>query len=233
MRRFERRAAEAAAVTLVVSDRERTALAAIAPTAVVTLLPNGVDVAAFTPSGPPSIGRGVVFCGVFNYEPNEAGALWLGREVWPLVKTRHPDATLTLVGMSPTSAVQALAVDPSIQVTGAVPDVRQYLWNAAASVAPLAVARGLQNKVLEALAAGLPCVVTPPVLEGLPPAARGGCTVAGDAPAFASSIADLLGRSGQERRLMAARSSLHDLTWERQMAELLPLIERAGAGGLR
>ncbi len=168
MRRFEERAAEAAEATLVVSERERAVMQDVQPDSRVIVVPNGVDLGGFAPPEAPAEGRNVVFCGVFDYPPNVSGAVWLAQEIWPKVKTRHPDATLTLVGMNPARAVLALARDPSVRVTGAVSDVRPFLWQAAVSAAPLLVARGVQNKVLEALAAGLPCVVTPPVFEGLP-----------------------------------------------------------------
>ena len=130
---------------------------------------------------------------MFNYGPNEAGARWLATEVWPLVTRAVPGATLWLVGMHPTAAVRELASDPTVRVTGAVPQVQPYLWRSAVAAAPLQLARGIQNKVLEALAAGLPCVVTPQVLEGLPDAARPGCRVAADPAGFAGALIELLG----------------------------------------
>ena len=120
--------------------------------------------------------------GVMNYAPNVEGAVWLAREVWPIVRSARPDARLTLIGASPSAEVVALASDRTgVVVTGTVPDVRPYLWRAAVAAAPLQIARGIQNKVLEAVAAGLPCVVTPQVAEGLPrevvPACWTGSTV--------------------------------------------------------
>ena len=134
---FERTAMSQAIATTVVSDKESAALERIAPGARTVVVQNGVDLTAFSSPGPPATASRVVFCGVFNYEPNETGALWLANEVWPLVTRHVASAELVLVGMSPSRRVLALADRPSIRVTGSVPDVRPYLWEAAVAVAPL------------------------------------------------------------------------------------------------
>ena len=192
LRAFERRAVVAARATTVASERELALLDRVAPGHGAIAVSNGIDIEAFAPREPPASDPGVIFCGVFNYEPNEAGARWMASEVWPLVRHAQPRAQLLLVGMHPTRAVRALTADPSIQVTGAVPDVRAHLWRSAVAVAPLAIARGVQNKVLEAVAAGLPCVVTPAVFEGLPEAARPACRSAADARSFADALVSVL-----------------------------------------
>ena len=187
-------------------------LEGIAPDTPVAVVSNGIDLASFSPSSPPSAEPEVVFCGVFNYAPNVAGALWLASEIWPRVLEAEPRARLSLVGMHPTRAIRDLARQPSIRVTGAVPDVRPYLWNASVAVAPLLLARGLQNKVLEALAAGLPCVVTPAVFEGLPDIVRPASVPAGDAAAFAEAIVRLIRATPEARRMAAGRARLNELS---------------------
>jgi glycosyltransferase involved in cell wall biosynthesis len=107
-----------------------------------------------------------------------------------------------------------------VEVTGQVADVRPYLWNAAVGVAPLLTARGIQNKVLEALAAGLPVVVTPVVHEGLPAEVTGAVESAADAPAFAAAIVKLLALTPRERRTIAVRADITALSWERRLALL-------------
>jgi sugar transferase (PEP-CTERM/EpsH1 system associated) len=169
LRTFEAAAARHASTTMVVTEKERQTMATIAPEASITIVPNGVDAARLRPPTPPAGEPVVVFCGVMNYAPNEEGVVWFAREVWPLVIARVSNARFEIVGASPTRALQALAATmPSVTIVGAVPDVAPYLWKAAVSVAPLLTARGVQNKVLEAVAAGLPTVVTPVVAEGLP-----------------------------------------------------------------
>ena len=218
LRDFERRAS----ATLVVNERERVLLERIVPGSNAIVVQNGVEVAAFAPIAGPQADPRLVFCGVFDYGPNESGAVWMASEVWPLVTRAIPEAQLTLVGMNPSRAVRALATNPSIRVTGAVSDVRPYLWGAAVAIAPIWVARGLQNKVLEAIAAGLPCVVTPGVLEGLPLSVRPACLVGHDAGSFADAILSLLRESPNERRRIAGRPNLAQLTWG---AQLVPLLD--------
>lgn len=231
MTAFERQVAQRAAHVLVVNPREREAMLDIEPTAHVSVLANGVALGHFAPTGPPPQSQTVTFCGVMNYRPNVDGALWLARDVWPLVRARVPAATLSLVGMHPTAAIRALAgTGQQIVVTGAVPDVRPYLWQSALAVAPLQVARGIQNKVLEALAAGLPCIVTPVVADGLPGAALPGCTIAPDASAFASAIVDGLQRAPDARRAEAARADLSQLDWPHTLSALQPLLSRIATG---
>jgi glycosyltransferase involved in cell wall biosynthesis len=170
----------------------------------------------------------VVFCGVMNYTPNEDAAVWMARHVWPAVRARRPDARLLLVGSDPSTRVQALAdAETRVEVTGTVSDVRPYLWNAAVSVAPLLTARGTQNKVLEAVACGLPAVVTDVVAEGLPPQVLPACAIATTPAAFADAIAALLEATPAQRRAMVDRAAPSSLSWERSLIPLIDQLERA------
>src|SRR5262249_51246732 len=170
----------------------------------------------------------VVFCGVMNYPPNEEGAIWLARDVWPIVRRSIGSARLRLVGAHPTTRVQRLAAnDPSIEVTGEVADVRPYLWNAAAAAAPLHVARGIQNKALEAIAAGLPTIITRAVAGGLPTEVSAACTIADDPDAFAAAIVEHLRMSPAGRRAIAESVDLAPLSWNRRLAPIIVLIKEA------
>jgi glycosyltransferase involved in cell wall biosynthesis len=162
-----------------------------------------------------------------NYAPNVDAALWLARSIWPLVRARRPDVCLDIVGASPTAAVRALQ-DPEsgVRVTGSVPDVKPYLWAASVSVAPLRVARGVQTKVLEASAAGLPCVVTPEVSAGLPASLRPLCPVAASPAEFAEAVIDLLARPPEPDRLA---DGISGLAWDRVLAPLSGILEEAAA----
>jgi sugar transferase (PEP-CTERM/EpsH1 system associated) len=225
---FEIRAAERAQTVTVVTAREREALAAMTPRANIHVLPNGVDCSAFVNSGPPSERPIVVFTGMMDYEPNVEAVTWFVEHVWPTVRAERRDARFTIVGANPTAAVQALANrDSSIVVTGPVDSVAPRLWEAAVSIAPLRVARGVQNKVLEALAAGLPTVVTSTVASGLPAHVERGCLVADDPAAFARAVSSLLQRTPEARRAMAHDARVEELGWERQLGGLEGLLTQA------
>jgi sugar transferase (PEP-CTERM/EpsH1 system associated) len=225
---FERTATERAVTTLVVNERERAALTALAPSADIRTLTSGIDLDEFRPPGPPPPSANVVFCGVMNYPPNVEGAFWLVREVWPLVVAQRPDARLQIVGSRPTAAVRALT-SPTVTVTGAVPHTRDYLWNGAVAVAPLLTARGLQNKVLEALAAGTPMVVTPVVHSGLPDYIAAGCATAATPREFADAIVSLLQQTPEARRVRATAVDLQPLSWSGPRQQFVDVVRAAAA----
>jgi sugar transferase (PEP-CTERM/EpsH1 system associated) len=229
---FEKVASERARAVLVVNDRERDAVAAIAPQAPVHVIPVGIDAAAYEPPASPAPSDTVVFCGMMDYPPNVEAVQWFARDIWPLVRRDYPAARFAIVGASPPARVRALASDPSIAVTGRVDLVQPYLWSAAISVAPVRLARGLQNKVMEALAAGLPTVVTTAVHEGLPDGIDRGCIVADDPAAFAAAVVRLLRMSPDERRALAATSDVRRFDWPIQLAPVRSILERAARIGV-
>lgn len=230
---FESSSARRAFATVVVNDRERTALENIAHEARIEVIPSGIDFAHFQRPFPPAESCEVVFCGVMNYSPNEDAAVWLAEQVWPLVQASLPSARLTLVGSNPTDRVKRLASDPTIHVTGDVPDVRSYLWRAAIGVAPLQIARGIQNKVLEALAAGLPTVVTPVVADGLPMEVLSACRVAATADLFAKALVETLGLSPEARAAVAEAADLRPLAWSARLRPLSELLRQAVGASVR
>ena len=225
---FEADAAARARCVLVVNEREQAALKAIAPGVQAHVLRNGIDVTSFAPPSPPSPDPVAVFCGVMDYEPNVEAVCWFATRVWPRVRADRPDARFVIVGSNPASAVQALAHrDASITVTGRVDRVQPHLWNAAVSIAPLFVAQGVQNKVLEALAAGLPVVITSAVGAGLPAIVQKGCATADDAAPFARAVLELMNLAPEARRAMAAAAKVQFLSWSAQLAPLQGWLEEA------
>jgi sugar transferase (PEP-CTERM/EpsH1 system associated) len=225
---FESRAMRAAVATLVVNEREAAIARQLAPEADVRVLANGVELDRLRPPHPPSDRARVVFCGVMNYAPNDEGMRWFVSQVWPLVRRQRADATLAIVGSDPRPALKALCVsDPSIEVTGRVPDVREWLWESAVSIAPLLVARGVQNKALEAIAAGLPIVVTPAVAGGLPTAVSGSTSVADNPSQFAKCLVDILALSPASRRSLAMSSDLRQLRWDQTLQPLAAIFDDA------
>jgi sugar transferase (PEP-CTERM/EpsH1 system associated) len=225
LRQFEVTSCKAACSTIVVSEKEAAALRSLDASLTPVVVPLGVDVGHFRPDRQPS-GSGVIFTGVFSYRPNLDGALWLIDEVWPRVVAQVPEARLSLVGSGPPAKLRRAAQRAGVLVTGTVPDVRTYLWQAAVTVAPLHTARGVQNKVLEGVAAGLPAVVTPAVYDGLPEPVRPACTAASTAEAFAAAIVELL-RSPEERRRRVESAPLGLLSWERCLQPLNVLLRQA------
>src|SRR5262249_51271446 len=150
--RAESRMMRAAGATTVVNDREAEAARRIAPGARIEVAGNGIDRAHFAPEAPALAEPQVVFCGVMNYAPNAETAMFLASEVWPLVTRVRPEARLVLVGSSPSPALTRAAERSSgVTVTGRVADVRPWLWSSAVAAAPIRTARGVQNKVLEAV----------------------------------------------------------------------------------
>ena len=230
LRAFEADAARRASTTIVVTEKERQTMAAIAPDANVAIVSNGVEAARLRPASPPAGEPVVVFCGVMNYGPNEEATVWFSREVWPRVVARRPEARFEIIGANPTPSVKALVnAAPGITVLGAVPEVAPYLWKAALSVAPLLTARGVQNKVLEAVAAGLPTVVTPVVAEGLPVHLMSACTIAGSSEAFAAAVLAYLDMTPDARRALALAIDFDSLSWDRMLAPVYEILERATA----
>jgi sugar transferase (PEP-CTERM/EpsH1 system associated) len=132
----------------------------------VHVVTNGVDLDYFQPCAD-SGGEGCVFVGALDYRPNVDGANWFCREVWPEILRRRPDTKLRLVGRRPAPAVRRLGELPGVEVVGQVADVRPQVAGAAVVVVPLQIARGVQNKVLEALAMARATVASPQSLAGL------------------------------------------------------------------
>jgi sugar transferase (PEP-CTERM/EpsH1 system associated) len=228
---FERQAAAAARVTFAINDAEAALLRELAPGAHVITVPNGVDVDYFRRPADFERRPHVIFTAVFDYPPNEAGALWTVEHVWPKVLKARPDATLMLVGARPTARLRrAVAAAQSVTLTGTVPDVRPHLWRSTVAIAPLALARGTQNKVLEALAAGLPIVSTPQVSAGLPDGLRCFCTASDSPQSFANAVIDWLA----PRNPSPQRDAPRPVTWRGALAHLPDLMgEAAGYAAKR
>jgi len=196
---WEAEAAARAEAVVLVSEPEADLFAARVPEAAgkVHAVANGVDLERFAPDGDhedpyPDGARRIVFTGLMDYWPNVDAVTWFAREILPRVRARHPQARFWIVGARPGEAVRALAAGPGVTVVGAVADTRPWIAHADVVVAPLRVARGVQNKVLEAFAMARPVVMTPEAAEGiaLPPGAEG--WVASDAARLADQVARLL-----------------------------------------
>jgi sugar transferase (PEP-CTERM/EpsH1 system associated) len=175
---FERRAVRAFSRTIFVSEAEWRHFIELAPEALAYTgwIDNGVDLAHFSPRleyddpFPPTTPHGaprLVFTGRMDYRPNIEAATWFARAVMPALRARRPDAQFAIVGAAPTPEVRGLAERPGILVTGRVLDTRPWLAHATIVVAPLLIARGIQNKVLEGMAMARPVIATPEAFEGV------------------------------------------------------------------
>ena len=162
--------------------------------------PNGVAAEFFETRRVAQPDIDLIFTGNLSYHPNVAAAVYLVREVLPRLVARNLNPMVYLVGTRPAAAVQALA-GPQVVVTGQVPDVRAYLARARVFVAPLFLGSGLQNKLLEALAAGLPVVTTPLANAALEAQAGRHLLTGTDAEELAAAVAGLLANPDQAHAL--------------------------------
>jgi polysaccharide biosynthesis protein PslH len=156
----------ARAVTLV-SDAEADLFRQFCSWDGVHAVTNGVDQDYFRPADPSPAEDGCVFVGALDYRPNVDAACWFSKEIWPQIRRRCPEARFRIVGRQPVPEVVSLAKLPGVEVVGQVSDVRPYVAEAAVAVVPLRMARGVQNKVLEAMAMAKPVVASPQGLTGL------------------------------------------------------------------
>jgi sugar transferase (PEP-CTERM/EpsH1 system associated) len=209
---YERKLVFRARRSFLVTDKEVALFSRLAPETQgqVSALGNGVDAEFFRPdpARPSPFADGeqaLVFTGAMDYWPNVDAVSWFVMEVLPRLRQRWPALRLHIVGRSPTATVQALS-GPAVCVTGTVPDVRPYLQHAAVVVAPLRLARGVQNKVLEAMAMARPVVAAAHCVQAIDARAGTEILAAGDAAEHASCIdalladeplADAVGQAGQ------------------------------------
>ena len=182
--------------SLVISQEEAQVLRERSNQMVVPkVIPNGVDDEYFSPPSEVRKTRPIiVFTAAMDYFPNIDGALFFCQEILPRIHHMIPQAQFLIVGRNPVSALRRIAERmPQVQVTGTVPDVRPYLSEAMVAVAPLRIARGVQNKILEAMAMELPVVGTTSAFQGLAVASEHGMYVADDPGEFADAVVKLLG----------------------------------------
>jgi sugar transferase (PEP-CTERM/EpsH1 system associated) len=231
----ERHYAEVFDATLLVSEAEARLFIAQAPESSerVHVVMNGVDAEYFSPHrvypNPYAEDQAVlVFTGAMDYWANADAVAWFAREVFPRVRAKIPQAYFYIVGARPTREVLELARFPGVRVTGSVPDTRPYLAHARAAVAPLRMARGVQNKVLEAMAMGRPVVASPQAVAGVSPCAELLRWSAGEPDAMARSLAQLLRQSAPSSHGEALRAHvLRHYSWQENLAQVDAILERS------
>ena len=220
--------------TLVSSYRDANAFQRLAggPAAdrVVTL-PNGVELSYFHAATRAPESRTVLFTGKMSYNANEGAALHLVQRIMPLVWEHCPDAKLTIAGKDPSPAVRNLSRDPRVMVTGFVEDLRPFFWSAAVVAAPLVYGTGIQNKVLEAMACGVPVVASHSACEGIGAAPGQTLLVGADPREMAAHIVALLRDAALRARLAAAGRRFVELhhDWYQLARRLTEVYEDARA----
>lgn len=225
----ERRMARRFDAVTVATAGEVQALREIGIADKVECFPNGVDFDYFRPTGDAYDENLVVFVGRMDYFPNEQCMVDFCDRVWPQLRRARPQLRLRIVGAAPTARVQALARTEGVEVTGSVPDVRPHVRAAAVAIAPLQIARGTQNKILEAMAMAVPVVASRVAAAGVD-AVAGEHLLVADSPAEACEailrivgmpeVRSRLANAGRERAL-----ARHD--WPSAMRRLDAIIDRA------
>lgn len=202
--RYERRIAQRFDETWLISEADRVALARSCPNANIRVVPNGVDLDGFHPTGEPCLADSLIFVGHLRVLHNIDAATFLAQEVLPLVRNQIPTCTLNLVGADPAPQIKRLGESQAITVTGFVEDLNEHLNRAALFVAPLRFAAGIQNKVLEAMAAARPVITTSLVNDGLGAEAGRHLIVADGAQVTAHEIVRLLSNPQLAERIGCA-----------------------------
>ena len=197
--------------------------------------PNGVDPERFAPTDEPYDPDTICFIGRMDYYPNEECMFDFVSNTWPILRRRRPTLKLMIVGADPSKKVWALQSHPGVTVTGSVPEVQPYVRKAACTVAPLNIARGTQNKILEALAMGVPTVCSELASGGVD-AVPGEHLLTGRTPGeYASAILRLVESSEERRRFSEAGRArmLSHHSWPSSMKRLdeiiLETVRRFGA----
>lgn len=194
MERWERRLASQFDGVVAVSEEDAALLRdRLRLRNVLGSVPTGVDTIYFSTAPRKPSRRSLLFLGSMDWMPNIDAMAWFLPEVYPLIKRRHPDVTLVIAGRNPSPGTRRLAAgDPSIHITGTVPDVRPYLAGAEIMIVPLRVGGGTRVKIFEGMAAGAPVVSTRVGAEGLPITNGENILLADGAAPFADAVSSLL-----------------------------------------
>ena len=233
---YERLAAASATASIFVSEAEATLFRSLAPASAEKIfgINNGVDFDFFNPETQypdPFEGANdaLVFTGAMDYWANAEAVGWFAEDVFPRIRDRCATARFWIVGSNPSPEVQKLAKLPGVTVTGRVADVRPFIAHAAAVVAPLRVARGIQNKVLEAMAMAKAVVATPQALDGIDAEPGRDLVVASEPEPFAASVAELVAGTARDDMGRRARERVKaGYGWQSNLSPLNAILESPG-----
>ncbi|MEZ5525432.1 MAG: TIGR03087 family PEP-CTERM/XrtA system glycosyltransferase [Pseudomonadales bacterium] len=227
--RFDRRSAEVFDASVFVSASEAELFKRLAPESAqrVTHINNGVDYHYFDPAivheNPYQEGPVLAFTGAMDYWANVDAVTWFVQKVFPAIQKKIPAVKFYIVGARPTDAVLKLGQKSGVSVTGSVEDIRPYIAHADVVVAPMRIARGVQNKVLEAMAMERPVVVTGAAMEGIEKLS--GQRICDDAKSFTEYCLQLLNEGDTEQTGKAGRQRiLRDFNWDQNLLKLETLF---------
>ncbi len=229
---YERHVAASTDAALFVSAPEADLFRTLAPEsdARIGYFNNGVDTDYFSPERVyerpyGAAERALVFTGAMDYWPNIDAVQWFAAEVFPQLLAQDPALRFYIVGARPAAAVQALAANPGVHVTGTVPDVRPYIAHAEICVAPLRIARGIQNKVLEAMAMARPVVVSAQALEGIDAVPGVELLLADGGAAFITTLTGLLAQPDASLGAAARAKVESQYSWPSNLARIEARLE--------
>jgi len=238
MRRFERAALERFDLVLCVSDADRQTLARLYPDAVkgpAHIIKTGVDTEYFAPAVPRASARThLVFTGSMDWLPNEDGMLYFVREILPRIRQAEPEATLSIIGRSPTPAVRRLAETAGIEVTGRVEDVRPHIAAGSVYIVPLRIGGGTRLKIFEAMAMGKAVVSTTVGAEGLPVTPGRDIVIADEPVRFAQAVVHLMRDAELRRRIetSARRLVVDRYDWSAVASDFEDALTRLKTAGV-
>lgn len=229
---YEKKIAAAFDTSFFVSRVELNLFAELAPESADKLayFNNGVDSDYFSPqqnfANPfPAEIESIVFTGAMDYWANVDAVTWFAEAILPTIRRTRPNATFYIVGAKPSAGVMKLARLAGVKVVGQVPDTRPYLAHANLCVAPLRIARGVQNKVLEGMAMQKVVVTTPQAADGIEAKAGLELMVAADAASFARQVIAQLGQSTPQMGDAARQRVLSNYNWDKNLQVLLSALE--------
>jgi len=231
LRRYEANLLQRVDHTVAMSAPDKVALRDVISNAPITVIPNGVDLAAYRHFRGRPLEFDLLFTGKMDFRPNIDAILWFGQHVFPLIQARRPWTTFAIVGQRPHPRLDILRDMPGVTITGYVDDVRPYIAGTTVYVAPLRVGGGTRLKLLEAMALAKPIVSTTVGAEGFPVVNGQEVILADEPEAFANQVLNLLDNPARRRELGQAGQSFAQANygWD----ALVPHLEKVYEAGLK
>jgi sugar transferase (PEP-CTERM/EpsH1 system associated) len=214
---------------VVVAPRDREALMSHVPELDIFVIPNGVDCEFFKPEAIGVDSRDIIFTGNMSYPPNVDAVLFFYKQIFPHIRKVMPDVKFYVVGSSPIEEIKELDKDDNVVVTGYVEDIRSYVYRSAVYICPIRFGTGIKNKILEAMAMGIPVVATSKSIDGIEVTPGENILVADDPVEFGEKTLRLL--KDKELRVKIAKDARKlvekKYSWERAVEEFEEVYRRA------